>query len=105
VEIMGILSVMFSVLAMVWNFAYNWAFDVWYLKYRGVAQRGVSIRIIHAVLFEAVLVIAGLFLIALWLEISYTAAFLLDVSLSAFFLVYAFCYNWVYDIVFPVILK
>ncbi len=101
-EVMGALSLMFSVLAMGWNFSYNWMFDLWDRKYRGMAKRGFRIRIVHAVLFEAGLVIAGLFLIAWWLDLSYWDAFLLDISLSAFFLVYAFCYNWAYDTVFPV---
>lgn len=102
VEIMGALSLMFSVLAMSWNLAFNWMFDLWDRKHRGMARRGVGIRIVHAVLFEAGLVIAGLFLIAWWLDMTYRDAFLLNVSLSAFFLVYAFCYNWAYDMVFPV---
>lgn len=101
-EIMGALSLMFSVLAMAWNLAYNWMFDLWDRKYRGMAKRGVRIRIVHAVLFEAGLVTAGLFLIAWWLDMGYVDAFLLDISLSAFFLIYAFCYNWAYDLVFPV---
>ncbi len=101
-EIMGALSLMFSVLAMGWNLFYNWMFDLWDRKYRAMARRGVGIRIVHATLFEAGLVIAGLFLIAWWLDMTYWDAFLLDVSLSAFFLVYAFCYNWAYDMVFPV---
>lgn len=101
-EIMGALSLMFSALAMGWNLAFNWMFDLWDRKYRGMAKRGVRIRVVHAVLFEAGLVTAGLFLIAWWLDMTYWDAFLLDISLSAFFLVYAFCYNWAYDIVFPV---
>jgi len=101
-EIMGALSLMFSVLAMGWNLSYNWMFDLWDRKYRAMAKRGFRIRIVHAVLFEAGLVIAGLFLIAWWLDLTYLDAFLLDISLSAFFLVYAFCYNWAYDMVFPV---
>ncbi len=101
-EVMGALSLMFSVLAMSWNLSYNWMFDLWDAKHRGMAKRGVRIRIVHAVLFEAGLVIAGLFLIAWWLDLTYIDAFLLDISLSAFFLVYAFCYNWAYDMVFPV---
>jgi uncharacterized membrane protein len=100
--IMGALSLMFSVLAMGWNLSYNWMFDLWDRKYRGMAKRGFRIRVVHAVLFEAGLVIAGLFLIAWWLDLTYIDAFLLDISLSAFFLVYAFCYNWAYDMVFPV---
>lgn len=101
-ELMGALSLMFSVLAMSWNLFYNWMFDLWDRKYRGMVKRGFRIRIVHAVLFEAGLVIAGLFLIAWWLDMTYMDALLLDVSLSAFFLVYAFCYNWAYDMVFPV---
>lgn len=101
-EIMGALSLMFSVLAMSWNLAFNWMFDLWDRKYRAMAKRGFRIRVVHAVLFEAGLVIAGLFLIAWWLDMTYWDAFLLDISLSAFFLVYAFCYNWAYDMVFPV---
>jgi len=101
-EMMGALSLMFSVIAMGWNLVFNYGFDLWDRKYRGMAKRGFGIRAVHAVLFEAGLVTAGLFLIAWWLDMSYRAAFLLDISLSAFFLVYAFCYNWAYDVVFPV---
>ena len=101
-EIMGALSLMFSVLAMSWNLAFNWMFDLWDRKHRGMARRGVGIRIVHAVLFEAGMVIAGLCQIAWWLDLTYWDAFLPDVSLSAFFMIYSFCYNWAYDRVFPV---
>ena len=40
--------------------------------------------------------------IAWYLGISLTEAFLIDVSLAVFYLVYAFVFNWVYDVVFPV---
>ena len=56
----------------------------------------------HAILFEAVLMIVGLFLTAWWLSIGYLEAFLLDLGFSAFFLVYAYVYNWTYDVIFPV---
>lgn len=56
----------------------------------------------HAVLFELVLLIAGIFLIAWWLEIGYIDALIMDIGFSVFFLCYAFAYNWLYDIVFPV---
>ena len=102
IELMGALSLMFSVLAMAWNLVFNWGFDLWDRRYRAMAKRGFGIRAVHAVLFEAGLLFAGLFLIAWWLGMSYRDAFLLDISLSAFFLVYAFCYNWAYDMVFPV---
>lgn len=101
-EMLGALSLMFSVLAMVWNFVFNWIFDHWDKRFRGLAKRGVLLRIVHASLFESVLLIAGIFLVSWWLGITYLQAFLLDLSFSAFFLVFAFAYNWTYDVVFPV---
>lgn len=102
VAAMGTLGVLFSLLAMAWNFAYNWMFDLWDRKYRGMARRGPGIRVIHAVLFEAFLITVGLFLTAWWLAISYWDAFILDLGMSAFILVYAYIFNWTYDVVFPV---
>ena len=101
-EVMGALSLMFSALVMVWNLAYNWLFDLWDMKYRNAAKRGVGLRLIHAVLFEAGLLVAGVFLIAWWLEITLLQAFLIDIGFALFFVAYAFVYNWAYDIVFPI---
>ena len=101
VEATGALGLMFSALAMVWNLAFNWMFDLWDRRYRGMATRGFVVRAVHAALFELGLVVAGLFLIVWWLEVGYREAFLIDISSSAFFLVYAFVYNWAYDRVFP----
>lgn len=98
----GSLSVLFSLLAMTWNFIYNWLFDLWDRKYRGMAPRGPGIRVVHAVLFEAFLITVGIFLTAWWLTIPYWDAFILDLGFSAFFLVYAYVFNWTYDVVFPV---
>jgi len=98
----GALGIMFSVLAMAWNLAFNWMFDLWDRRYRNMAKRTVGLRIAHAVLFEIVLLTVGIFLVAWWLQIGYLEAFLLDLGMSAFFLVYAFCFNWTYDVIFPV---
>ena len=101
-ESMGALGLMFSALAMVWNLIFNYLFDLWDRRYRGMARRGVTIRAVHAALFELGLLIAGIFLIAWWLDMNYLNAFLLDISMSAFFVVYTFSYNWAYDVIFPV---
>jgi len=98
----GALGLIFSGLAMVWNLVYNWLFDLWDRAYRGMAPRGAGLRLVHATLFEAVLLVAGLFITAWWLAIPYIDALMLDLGLSAFFLLYAFGFNWVYDVVFPV---
>ena len=101
VEVTGALGLMFSARAMAWNLLFNWLFDLWDRKYRGMDKRGFAVRAVHACLFCLGLLIAGLFLIAWWPEVGYLEAFLIDISSSAFFLVYAFVYNWAYDQVFP----
>ena len=98
---LGVLGLMMSVIAMLWNLAFNWAFDHWHMRTRGLAPRTVALRVVHALLFEAGLLLVGLFLVAWWLSLSYYDAFLLDIGMSAFFLVYAFVFNWAYDTLFP----
>ena len=101
-ETIGALTLMFSALAMGWNLLFNWLFDHWDLKYRNMAKRGFVVRAVHASLFELGMVIAGIFLVAWWLDISYWQAFIIDVGFSVFFLFYAYAYNWLYDHIFPV---
>lgn len=101
-EKMGVMSLMFSMMVMVWNLAYNYLFDLWDLKYRKGAKRGVAIRLVHAVLFEAGLLVAGVFLVAWWLDMTLLEALILDIGFALFFVGYAFVYNWIYDLVFPV---
>jgi len=101
VEKIGTLGLIFSGLAMTWNFSFNWMFDQWDRKYRGSKPRGVGLRIIHAILFEAVLMFVGIFIVAWWLNSTLWYALMLDISMSAFFLAYTFCFNWAYDVIFP----
>lgn len=101
VEMMGALGLMFSVLVMGWNMLYNWLFDLWDLKYRNAAGRGVAIRLAHAILFEAGLLTAGVFLVAWWLDMTLLDALILDLGFAAFFVAYAFVFNWTYDLIFP----
>ena len=101
-EKIGMLGVMFSGLAMGWNFAFNWMFDYWEMKSRPGQKRTIGLRVIHASLFELVLVTVGVFMTAWWLNIGYLEALILDIGFSLFFLVYAFVFNWIYDLVFPI---
>lgn len=98
----GALGIMFSVMVMGWNLLYNWLFDHWHRIYRQSAKRTVMLRLAHAVLFELVILFAGVFLVAWWLDVSYLHALVLDIGFAVFFVGYAFAYNWAYDTVFPV---
>ncbi len=98
----GILGIMFSVMVMGWNFLFNWMFDLWDAKYRHSADRGFGLRVVHAVLFELGILIAGVFLVAWWLDMTLLQALILDIGFAIFFVAYAFAFNWLYDTVFPV---
>lgn len=98
----GVLAIISSLIAMCWVYIYNQLFDRALLRFQGHLNKTFKHRIIHAVVFEAGLLLVLLPFIAWYLQISLLKAFLLDVSLSAFYIVYALGYNWVYDWVFPV---
>lgn len=98
----GVLGLIMSLIAMGWNFVYNWLFDKWYVANRGSESRSIALRVVHAILFEACLLAIGIIVIMLWLQMNFVQALLLDIGFAVFFLVYAFVYNWVYDLVFPV---
>ena len=67
----------------------------------GGTQKSILVRILHAILFEAGLLIVLMPLIAWYLGISLLQAFLMDVAFAAFYMVYAFTFNWAYDRVYP----
>ena len=98
----GVLGLIMSLIAMGWNFVYNWLFDNWYVANRGTQPRTIALRVVHAILFEAGLLGFGIVVIMWWLQMNFIQALLLDIGFAVFFLVYAFVYNWAYDLVFPV---
>lgn len=101
-QAIGVLSIMMSALAMLWNFVYNWMFDNWYHGRFGMAERGISMRVLHAVLFEFGLLFMGLWIVMWWLNIGFWTALVMDLGFAAFFLFYAFAFNWAYDVIFPI---
>ncbi len=92
---MGLLTLMISLIAMVWNMIFNALFDQ--AQRRIGFERGVAARAVHAVLFEIGLILAVVPLAAWWLDITLWRAFVLDIGIVLFFLPYTFVFNWVYD--------
>ncbi len=91
----GALAVMLSICAMLCNMVYNHAFE-WFEK-RYQWQRNLWVRSGHAVGFEVFFTLITVPLTAWWLNLSLLDAFLLDLVLTAFFMLYAFFFNWLYD--------
>lgn len=95
----GGLAIATSLIAMAWNMAFNTAFEAWE-RHQADRRRTVRRRVAHAIGFEGGMVAMTLPLIAWWLGIGWWEALLTDLGLMAFFLVYAFAFNWLFDHVF-----
>ena len=95
----GALSIIASVVAVLWNFLFTLLFEAWEAR-QSVRGRSLARRIAHAAGFEAGLIILLVPLIAWWLEVSLLRALVMDLGLAAFFLVYTFVFNWCFDRVF-----
>lgn len=98
----GVVAFVSAAIATGWNYLFNLIFDHALLRLRGNVQKSLPVRILHAIAFEAGLLVILLPFIAWYLGISLLEAFLMDVSFAGFYLIYAFGFNWFYDIVFPV---
>ena len=67
----------------------------------GHTRKSLLLRVAHAVLFEAGLLVILLPPIAWYLGISFVQAFIMDLAIAAFYVTYAFGFNLAYDRVFP----
>jgi len=98
----GVVTVVSASIATGWNYLYNLGFDHALRRLRGTVRKTVPIRLLHAVTFEIGLLFVLMPFIAWYLSISLMEAFLIDVSFAVFYLIYAFAFNWIYDVIFPV---
>lgn len=98
----GVVTIVSASFATGWNYLYNLGFDHALRRLRGTVRKTVPIRVLHAVIFEIGLLFVLMPFIAWYLSISLMEAFLIDVSFALFYLIYAFVFNWVYDVIYPV---
>ncbi|PKR87860.1 hypothetical protein CXZ10_17185 [Pleomorphomonas diazotrophica] len=97
----GVLSAIVAVVATLWSLVYNYLFDLGLRAARGTTAKGAVMRVFHAVLFEAGLLAVLMPFIALFLGITIWQALMMDISFAAFYMAYAFVFNWAYDRLFP----
>ena len=99
----GLLSVILSLKAMVFNLIYNWIFDLLDVRAgKNPTQRSFLGRIVHAVGFEGGLVLTSLPIVMWWLGLTLMQAFLMDVVVTSFIVVYTFAFTWGYDLLYPI---
>ncbi len=97
---MGVLVVLGATAATAWNYLFNLIFDHVLNWRRGDVRKTLPLRIVHAALFEATLLLL-LPIFAWWLDASLVTVLLMEISFAAFYMVYAFVFTWGYDTLFP----
>lgn len=90
-----------SLIAVVWNYAYNTLFESWERK-NGITSRSVTLRVAHTVLFEAGFIVLAVPLFMWWYEVSFVTAFMMELGILVFFLVYTFVFTWLFDKIVPI---
>lgn len=98
----GILALILSVLATLWNYVYNLMFDHALLRLVKRVEKTLFERVIHAFLFEIGMLIITLPLVVWWMGYGLVEALNMSIALMVFYLVYVYIYNIVYDKIFPV---
>ena len=95
----GIAALASSAIALLWNLAYNTGFEYWEAR-QARKGRGLLRRLAHAMGFEFGLVVLLVPLFAHLLGLSWWDAFVYDLGLMVFFMVYTFLFNLGFDHVF-----
>ena len=98
---MGVIGLGSALVATAWNYAYSLGFDRAMQRLVGHTRKSLVLRAGHAVLFEAGLLLILLPLIAWYLGIGLSQAFVMDIAIAAFYGAYAFLFNLALDRTFP----
>ncbi len=91
----GVLWVIMSVIAMLWNMVFNFGFERFERKMQW--DRTLPVRILHAIGFEGGLIIFTVPIIAWMMDISLWQALILDIALAMSIVVYTFIFQWCHD--------
>ena len=95
----GMLALLISLVAVTWNMLFNAMFEAWEAHQRK-PQRTVRRRVLHARGFELGLLLFTTPLLVYGLDIGWWQALISDLLLMLFYLVYAFCFQWGFDLLF-----
>lgn len=99
---MGVIGVGSATVATLWNLVFNLGFDHAMLRFVGHTRKSLAQRVLHALLFEAGLLVLLLPPMAWYLGMGLWQTFVMDLAIVVFYVVYAFLFNLAYDRVFPI---
>jgi uncharacterized membrane protein len=94
-----LLSVISATVALIWNFAFNALFEYWEAR-QPVKGRPLTLRALHAVLFEAGLTVTMVPFMAWWLDVTLWQALQYEFALILMFLTYTYAFTWAFDRLF-----
>lgn len=93
------LAVLLSTIALAWNYLFNLGFERWEAR-QPVKGRSARRRLVHGIGFEGGLTLLLVPVMAAWLHTTLWAAFVANLVLLVFFMVYAVAYTWAFDRLF-----
>ena len=93
------LTLTMSMIALEWNYGFNSLFERWEAR-QAVKGRSWKRRFAHGMLFEGGLALILVPVMALWLGVSLWQAFVADIGILLFFLVYTVVFTWAFDRIF-----
>ncbi|MBW3696703.1 PACE efflux transporter [Vibrio sp. T187] len=91
------LALTLSLIAMVWNYVYNYGYDKAFGADR--TKRNAKTRVLHGLGFELGMMLLS-FPVLMWaLQLDFWTVLVMDIGVVIFFVLYAIGFNWVYDVV------
>ncbi|MEZ8854668.1 PACE efflux transporter [Vibrio atlanticus] len=89
------LALAISLIAMAWNYVYNYGYDKIYGADR--SKRTKKTRVLHGLGFELGLMTVTLPVLMWVLQLDFLTVLIMDIGLVIFFVLYAIAFNWAYD--------
>lgn len=89
------LALAMSLIAMAWNYVYNYGYDKIFGADR--TKRTKKTRVLHGLGFELGLMTVTLPVLIWVLKLDFLTVLIIDIGLVIFFVLYAIGFNWAYD--------
>ncbi|MFZ1469469.1 MAG: PACE efflux transporter [Paracoccaceae bacterium] len=93
------LATLAATVALGWSMAFNTVFEAWESR-QATRGRSFTRRTVHAILFEAGLVLILVPLTAWWLGVTLWMAIAYEAGLIALFIGYTYAFTWAFDAIF-----
>lgn len=94
------IAIALSLIAIVWNYLYNTLFEMWENK-NNIKERSFIIRVIHSLMFESGFILIAVPLFMWWYKVTFVQAFIMEIGILLFFLIYTFVFTLIFDKTFP----